>query len=138
MLKIDPRPQAPSDRPARPRGVFFYPLGGVPDGETPRGPRAGLKGTLKTRLTRELPRRRPPVRSDPRRSPSACAEKMLKIDPRPQAPSDVRRPGVRRGVREKNKVQSGAGRSGRWWAHEHWDVAADIMVFAKVYSYGPI
>jgi 4-aminobutyrate aminotransferase len=30
-----------------------------------------------------------------------------------------------------DEVQSGAGRSGKWWAHEHWDVEADMMIFAK-------
>eukprot|EP00656_Telonema_subtile_P048266 TRINITY_DN56_c0_g1_i2.p1 TRINITY_DN56_c0_g1~~TRINITY_DN56_c0_g1_i2.p1 ORF type:complete len:432 (+),score=90.81 TRINITY_DN56_c0_g1_i2:164-1459(+) len=30
-----------------------------------------------------------------------------------------------------DEVQSGAGRTGKWWAHQHWDVKPDMMVFAK-------
>jgi len=31
-----------------------------------------------------------------------------------------------------DEVQSGAGRSGLWWAHEHWsNVSPDLMIFAK-------
>jgi len=30
-----------------------------------------------------------------------------------------------------DEVQTGFGATGRWWAHQHWDVRPDILVFGK-------
>jgi len=30
-----------------------------------------------------------------------------------------------------DEVQTGFGTTGRWWAHQHWDVKPDILVFGK-------
>jgi L-lysine 6-transaminase len=30
-----------------------------------------------------------------------------------------------------DEIQTGLGTTGRWWAHQHWDVRPDILVFGK-------
>jgi acetylornithine/succinyldiaminopimelate/putrescine aminotransferase len=35
-----------------------------------------------------------------------------------------------------DEVQTGLGRTGRWWGHEHWDLEPDILTLAKSLSGG--
>ena len=67
-----------------PSAAFFKKkIEGAPDGRTPEGTAvAGPERCRKTRLAGDLSDAYPPMRSGPRRSPSACPENLLKIDPR--------------------------------------------------------
>ncbi|MBX6388801.1 MAG: aminotransferase class III-fold pyridoxal phosphate-dependent enzyme [Frankia sp.] len=57
-------------------------------------------------------------------------------------PSDGYLPGLRRLCDESgamlifDEVQGGMGRSGRWFAHQHWDVTPDIITMAKAVGGG--
>ncbi|GAA2234863.1 aspartate aminotransferase family protein [Herbiconiux moechotypicola] len=59
-----------------------------------------------------------------------------------RVPSDDYLPGLRRLTREKgallivDEVQGGMGRSGRWFAHQNWDVEPDIITMAKAVGGG--
>lgn len=59
-----------------------------------------------------------------------------------RVPSDDFLPGLRRLTREAgallicDEVQGGMGRSGRWFAHQHWGVEPDIITMAKALGGG--
>ncbi len=57
-------------------------------------------------------------------------------------PGDDYLPGVRRLCTERgallilDEVQTGLGRTGRWFAHQHWGIAPDVMTLAKALGSG--
>ena len=57
-------------------------------------------------------------------------------------PPDDYLPGVRRLCDERgvllmlDEVQTGLGRTGRWWAHQHWGIEPDVMTLAKALGSG--